>query len=1016
MWTQLPIDLHQRLVDVRFESVQDFRQIWREANCGPNQLASRENLVLVFDLLLKIGDEESWRWLAQMMPLVVKLEKEMQEEVLVVAPLAHAVLGYILAAFGNERAKEELEVAYRGFRELAKKYEISPSEWALIGLGWAKLGEYDAARMTISFAVKERFSRTVSYCPPNEAACFRAYRDLLPASRALNDLLYIFRTCRHQMQRVLFYPGRRLASTLAFVEIWYDALGALRRPFAWANDLLQEKRTGYTRWTVTLLFFALARTSRIEETFQLWNLLKTNEFTIPSDASSKLAAALLEAGSPDRALEVYSPISTSHAGLSRMLVAFTQANMIDNAKDVLHEITERFTPSRNDCQVLPRFAAAKGDVKATKGFLAETYGPNVPREATQIMIYAYCGANDALGAEECLRGILPSIGEVNTILDLYADRVEPAPAVKLFNRLLDAGIKPNVKTYTAVISLFAKLHDMDNVERLLEAMHANGVEPDGVLWAAVLNAEIGHGEWINAAKRWESFAPQIKAEPAVSAAILRAFVYVAAPTDLVMSLFRQLDRPGRHQWALAVQSACDNGDLELARDLYEEMDDRGDPKPDIYTMTILLHGYLRVNVGDSARLVYDEMLNRNLIPSSITYALIIRSFTAAQSQQSLEQGHDFAMSILKQAKEGKLPEVGAARAEVVENVLTPLVIASGQMRQPEASKAYFDLGSNGRSPSIPYWSSLLDAYRRAGNVVKVLETWKAIFVYACEVAGNGGDFRRSQSNILCIPLSMVLDTLSSDGRHAEVMDAWKSVRDAGFGFDSGNYNHYAVALARTGDLQSAFHVIERVVIPRWDEVRQRRDRALREEPDLPALAPQDPSDASNSPDSDPIKIDDTPVNIPYAPPSRREAFRFDNPFGSDADKNPESVAHRLLQTWRPSDILWRPSLLTMAILDQAYRDVEMARRMSQLATTADETEKDDDVEGVDRPSKNEEIPLESFGHVHAIDPDGERTRFTAATLLSRLNRRYPRTVKLLAAHRKRIREKESRDRYSGSGR
>ena len=967
-----------------------------------------------------MGDEESWGWLAQSMPQVLKLEKEIEEEVPVVAPLVHAILGYILANFGNDRAKEELEAAYRGLRDLAQRYAISPSEWAVVGLGWAKLGEHDTARITISFAVKERFSRTVSYCPPNEVAYFQAYRDLLPASRVFNDLLYIFQTCRHKMQRVFFFPGRLKASTITFVKIWYGAFEALRRPVDWAGEILQEERqeekTASTRWTVTLLFVALARTSRVEETFRLWKLLQTNSFIIPSDASSKLAAALIAVGSPDRALEVFSLVSTIHTGLSRMLVAFTQAGMIDKAKEVLHEIIRRFSPTRSDCQVLPRSAAAKGDVKMTTAFLAETYGPNIPREAILIMIYAYCGANDALGAEGCLHGIQPTVGEVNTILDLYADRVEPASAIKLFNRLLDAGVDPNVKTYTAIISLFAKLRDMDSVERLLETMRTNGIEPDGVLWAAVLNAEIGHGEWLNAAKRWESFSPQIKAEPAVSSAILRAFVYIAAPTDLVMSLFRQLDRPGRHQWALVVQSACDNGDLELARDLYEEMDDRGKPKPDIYTMTILLHGYLRVSMGDSARLVYDEMLKRNLIPSSITYAVIIRSFTAAQSQQSLEQGHDFAMSILRQAKEGRLPEVRAARSQVVENLLTPLVVASGRMRQPEASKAYFDLGSTGRSPSIPHWSGLLDAYRRARNVDKVLETWKAIFAHACKIAGNGGDFQRPQSNILCIPLSMVLDTLSSDGRHAEVRDAWKSVRDAGFGFDSGNYNHYAVALARTGDLQSAFHVIERVVIPRWDEVRRRRDRALREGPDLPALVPQDSTEASNDLDSNPIEIDDTLVSVSNAPPSRREAFRFDNPFGGDASNNPESVAHRLLQTWRPSDILWRPSLLTMAILEQAYREVEMARRRSRLAMAVGETENvdDDDGEGVDRSSKHGEIPLRSFGQVHAIDPDGERTRFTAATLLSRLNRRYPRTVALVILHRKRIRDKESRERYSGS--
>ena len=246
----------------------------------------------------------------------------------------------------------------------------------------------------------------------------------------------------------------------------------------------------------------------------------------------------------------------------------------------------------------------------------------------------------------------------------------------------------------------------------------------------------------------------------------------------------------------------------------------------------------------------------------------------------------------------------------------------------------------------------------------------------------------------------MLDMLSAQGRNTEVRELWTRVRDAGFGFDSGNYNHYAIALARTGDIVSAFHVVERVVLPRWTEVRRRRSRAMRQGAQLPALSPEENED-DMAQHEDPIDVNDTPVDIPDRPPNRRARFRFENPFDQPAEKNPESVASRLLESWRPSDMLWRPSLLLIAVLDQAYSELERVRQRAVIGLASDEGD-------------GESLRLTNFGDAPVRDPDGEPTRSTPAALLMLLNRRYAKSVDLIMLYRRRRRSREFEERSGRS--
>jgi len=70
-----------------------------------------------------------------------------------------------------------------------------------------------------------------------------------------------------------------------------------------------------------------------------------------------------------------------------------------------------------------------------------------------------------------------------------------------------------------------------------------------------------------------------------------------------------------------------------------------------------------------------------------------------------------------------------------------------------------------------------------------------------------------KANVICVPLSIHMDALSAAGAHAEVADVWKTVRAHGFALDSHNWNHLIVVLVRAGEIERAFQILERIIIP-----------------------------------------------------------------------------------------------------------------------------------------------------------------------------------------------------------
>ncbi|WVO14164.1 hypothetical protein L204_101795 [Cryptococcus depauperatus] len=1016
----LPNDIYQKLRYGGYDSAKDFLQDFEAEHCEPIKLGSISNLVRVFELYRRTAHNQEWIWLERQLRSLMRIVCDDIDQGQKSLPLlVSAIRAYALIEMSW--AKKDIEEVIAEGREKTKTNATHSLAHAISALVYLRIEEWERARTEIRAAVARVFARiahrtygqVIAY-PSFDLSYLKQYESTVVSAGRNEDLVELLRSAPFNFRQTLlsmFKDSHFLSSSVA--NIFFRALGRIDKPIERFIEEWQRCPTTRSGWFGSLLFLALANDrSKLDEALELHKTLSDRDVVVAPHVAIYLCKQFAMAARPE-ARRLYHQIRKKYPKLPRetwhqVMLFAARFKWIEEEKEAWEALSSKAEPYLKDQLALAKVHAYNGRVTQTISALDERFRGNWRENADALVVLftAHIYANDTIGAEALLdqiNCISPLIYPYNALLQLYADQANVGPAIDLFDRLLDSSLSPDLYSYTALISLFAKRRDPINANSVFEAMMEAGIKPDSIAYAAVINAEVEAGNWTEAAVRWSKLPARMKHQQAILSTILKALVWLSSPTAEIVSLFRKIESPSSNSWALVIQSACDNGDMDLARDLYSEMDNLSKismaPTPDMYHFSILLHGYLRLNDGPSARAVYEEMQRRNIVPSSVTYGIIIQTFTRARGSRSLMQAHDFAMTVYDQVQTGQLADLRAQRSLTQQNIFSPLVIAHGELQNWEEAKNYFDLatansecfGEGGPARKIQFWSLLMDVYRRASNVQGVEELWERCLNLAKQDVGYKFEGRalavgdeeetdvsmkkqsiRTSDALLCIPLSIVLDTLSSTSDPTalrRIRQVWSQVHTAGFGFDAANYNHLAMALARAGDVEGGFRVAEMVLMRRFGRYKWRHDVALREQKAMGKMNGDSISDeteleadvsAWDEEQADKMEpINSHKVAPVFGPPNRRHQDRFSSPFPSPSKPsspgwNPKdnTIAMTLLRRWRPSDTLWRPTILTITVLDHAFAQLESAGTSRTWIPFAS-----DDFESEDKPSLSEELNI-----------------------------------------------------------
>ena len=494
--------------------------------------------------------------------------------------------------------------------------------------------------------------------------------------------------------------------------------------------------------------------------------------------------------------------------------------------------------------------ARNGDVETVLRYFHHHFPPNAKfGDRPDIFHYtavllAHARACDSSGLNKWLGnmiadGLKPDRHVYNILLDDCVQRGMFEEAASIIEEMRIRKLPPLAETYTTIIAGLAKRGDPVMAEAYYRQALKEGVKPDRQMVATLMTAHSTVASWKGVVRAYDYLTssgdrhlwPRID----VYNILLKAYVLAGSPFEIVSDVFQRMEqagvRPTVHTFSILIKSAVDSGQMDIAMRVFMELDSLAQVwetafKVNVYALTILMAGYLRMGDRLKAREIYDDMLFRGISPSSVTYGTILRAYVEEDSQENIRLASDFMKSLMEspdQSQEWLL--TSHSRFLGFENIYSPLMTLFARKAKPAQVEELMDeMVKAGGQRTLATLTLLLNAYRNAGDVDECRRVWDEILSVALRFFQTGEIFGDSdpdlprrdpqrKANIICVPLSIQMDALSAAGAHAEVAELWKTILEHGFAIDSHNWNHLIVVLVRAGEIERAFQILERVIIP-----------------------------------------------------------------------------------------------------------------------------------------------------------------------------------------------------------
>jgi pentatricopeptide repeat protein len=607
----------------------------------------------------------------------------------------------------------------------------------------------------------------------------------------------------------------------------------------------------------------LQRMSFAKEDTLAWQMTREIERRAPSGALERLEQGTL------RALGTHYARHTQSSRVSAILDVLATHEDRDLAAYAFH-VRMLCAVRSGDVAECQRVAATRYDLDPQPGLPPKPGLLALTQEVAGDLLRATLRKGDIVGAEEWLErhaalGIRPSRPAFNGLLTAYARRGDVTSAISLFEDMTAAGTVPDKASYTALIVLFGVRKDAESASRAMRAMRAAGLRADRVAYGALLDAFVESAAWDRVVElyNWLASQPSPELRPMAGAAnaLLKSHVLRASPLQTVLALFDEMRltgiQPDARTYSLLLQSAADAGDIEQAEDIFTELERVLPHDPDsqpggaeMHHFTIMMHTYLRRGEVDTARSYYEEMRQRGIEPNAVTWSILIETYIRADDEDGLLVAAELANRLADEAETPAAQRPVWQRPSIqegqpLEPIYGPLLAAAARRGDAqEAQRIILLLVNAGTAVSIPFWTMLLDAHRSGGDFAGCDRVWAHIYQQALDMTSanlsvvfgppskglakatravtgfelmgaeppSSSDHREpARRNLLCLPLSIMLDVLSRSGRHVEVVQLWAQLQRDGFGFDPHNWNHLCVALVRAGRYEEAMRVINDVL-------------------------------------------------------------------------------------------------------------------------------------------------------------------------------------------------------------
>jgi pentatricopeptide repeat-containing protein PET309 len=284
---------------------------------------------------------------------------------------------------------------------------------------------------------------------------------------------------------------------------------------------------------------------------------------------------------------------------------------------------------------------------------------------------AHSKAGDSEGLNEWFGnmiadGVMPDRHVYNILLEDRARRGMLGDVAAIIKEMRARHLSPLAETYTTVITALAKRGDPVAAEAYYKRALKEGVKPDRQMVASLMVAHSEVGSWKGVIRAFDYMVSSddrhLRPRIDVYNILLRAYVLAGSPFEVVSDVFQKMEqsgvRPTAHTFSILIMSACDSGRMDVAMRVFMELDNLTQQwetgyKMNVYALTILMAGYLRLGDRLKAKEIYDEMLLRGISPTSVTYGSILNAYAAEGRQESIQLACDFMKSLMESPDESR---------------------------------------------------------------------------------------------------------------------------------------------------------------------------------------------------------------------------------------------------------------------------------------------------------------------------------------------------------------------------
>jgi pentatricopeptide repeat protein len=835
-----------------------------------------------------------------------------------------------------------------------------------------------------------------------------------------------------------------LARGSPFQDIFLHALKVVNSPSAYLSARLERWTPELAKSIGVFMLRMLCQSGRAVPAYSLLKLLQHDiRIRLKDEVALTVVIALTKSRQYAKANLLYTslPPTWTKPTLQTLyertgLMLFSRQGLTERAEAAFSRIGDEYVGDQDLLFIMHAYAV-RGDTKRVEELFREFFrlgnGGNDIRKANirhySTLLLAYSKRNDLDAINRCISdmidaGIEPDIVTYNIILQTLAARDDIAAIHTLMDRMRQLGVDPNTKSYTIIISLLAERCDPIGAEAMFRRMIRERNRPDRQIITALMNAHVEAGSWRGVIRMFDymrkhsSFDMYIDIQ--VINTLLKAYVLIGAPIEIVLDIYDRIDnsvvQPNGNTFALLIQSACDANRLDIAAQIFRDLEQRAARwesglEVTVYVLNIIMAAHLRLGDKESAKAVYEDMQSRGIKPTSLVFGRILKAYANERNPESIAIAESFLKTIVDPSDptedhvERVWKEPRGGRLSSLDHLYAPLMDAyAKQMSPADVERLYEDMLKADGKPTLASLVLLLDVYRRTGDIEGVMRVWPEIFDLGMSFSEvdplledqdkHSEEFKaQRRTDALCIPLSIYIDAVSSAGRHIEVARVWNQMRSEGFHFDPSNWNHLAVAMVHAGQPERAFEVIEKVILPYQDYCEyEARDQA--DELDSPLLL-----DAKKK-QTDEANARKTSLHTAKRRPDRRseassafvEVDIKSAREASNANTEDDDFAFELhvLQSSTPTWHLWRPHARTLSVLSDALQRLKSGLLVQP--TKPQVTYNDDEYEEVEDERMFGVAPLDVTPTVNEVDEVED-----ASEILRRIYRKTPRAVRAIEA-------------------